>query len=200
MYRRLAEGYQLDSVMVTAASGAACAVPVVWELGSGSGVVWFQAMYLALGIKHPSYGWAREQVRQCGARRCTAAERRLLLTLPGLKTYIWKTPTTIVASIDAACEWLRHVGQLQAAEKLSQHRQPVETATNSDDGQQGLDGLTPAAERGAHVDAAHTLPSEHVTPDPDPEADQIRTMQRSSRPRAQVASRCPCSSVSLQHK
>jgi len=198
--RRLAEGYQLDSVMVTAASGAACAVPIVWELGSGSGVVWFQAMYLALGIRHPSYSWAREQIRQRETRLCTAAERRLLLTLPGLKIYSWKTFHILVASIDAACQWLRHVGQLQAAEQLSQHQRPVAMAANGDEGQQGLDSLTPAAEGGAHVDAANTLPSEHVTPDPDPEAVQVETPQCASRPHAQASSECSCASVSLPHK
>ena len=186
--------------MLTAASGAACAVPIVWKLGSGSGVVWFQAMYLALGIEHPSYGWAREQIRKRDTRLCTAAERRLLLTLPGLKPYSWKTANILVASIDAACQWLRHVGQLEAAEQLSQHQRPVATAANGDDGQQGLDSLTPAAERGSHVDAANTLLSEHVTPDPDPETAQVRTLQRSSRPRAQVGSCCPCSSVSFPNE
>ena len=191
--RRLAEGCQLDSVAVTSACGATCVVPIVWELETGSGVVWFRAMYLSLRIKRPEYNRARNQLKQGGGRLCNAGERRLLLTVPGSEPSTRYMRSPIVVSIDAACQWLREVGEVQAAEQLSQHPQPLPTAANGTGGQQGLNSSQPGTALGAHMHASATnvrsLPSQHVTPGSDRDAGQGGTLQRASRLGAEV-SRC----------
>ncbi len=162
--RRLAGAYQLDSVSVTAASGATCAVPVVWELGSGHGVVWFKAMFMGLGIRSPSFVTARSQIRQRGGRLSTAAERQLLHTVPGPNTSAnaRSIRNTTVVSIDAACEWLRDVDQEEAADQLCQHPQPVRAAASSPSNQQTLRTAALIATRGVRAAAAdlRALPSE----------------------------------------
>ena len=159
-------GYQLDSVPLTAASGAACTVPIIWKLRSGGGVVWFRALYLSLAIQHPSYGWARQQLQRRGARHCTAEERQLLLTLPGLQPSA-RMPTTVVISISAACQWLRSVGERQAADELSQHQRPElpPAAARKRAAQQGRAALAAANERAAcscpaGVDPHELLPAD----------------------------------------
>ncbi len=162
--RRLAGAYQLDSVSVTAASGATCAVPIVWELGSGCGVVWFKAMFMGLGIKSPSFVPARSQIRQRGGRLSTAVERQLLHTVPDpdITANARSFRNTTVVSIDAACQWLRDVDQEEAADQLCQHQQPVPAAASSPTNQQTLHTAALMAERGVHVAAAdlQALPSE----------------------------------------
>ena len=146
---------------MTAASGCACAVPIVWKRGLGTGVVWFRAMYLSLGIQRPGYRWAHEQIKRFGARHCTAAERQLLLAVPGLQPSAHML--TLVASVSTACQWLRSVGEHQAAAELSQHQQPVPAAARDTAAQRRRTGLAAADGQAAFtagVDLHQLLPAD----------------------------------------
>ena len=183
---------------MTAATGAACAVPIIWETGSGFPMVWFRGLYLSLGFgerSRPSYSSAYRKLRQGSSRMCNAAEKQLLLTLPGVSPCL---PDTLVVSIKAACQWLRRIGQLRAAEQLCQHQQPVAAAARRGAAPPGLAAMTPASGV-ANADDANTrsLLSEHDTCEANPEAGQDTTLRRTGRKRKMVRSCRRFASLSL---
>jgi len=147
--------------------------------------VWFRAMYMRMAIQCPSYECARQQLKQRGARHCTAEERQLLLTLPGLHRCAIM-PTTLVVGISAAYHWLRANGERQAADELSQHHRPVlapaPAAARNRAAQRGRTGLTAAKQRAAciaGVDLHELLPA-------DSNARQVVPVARGTRANAAI--------------
>ena len=119
--------YCVDRVALTRAAGTTCTVPVISDLETGAGVVWVIALYRGLGCGRPGLTKrnVHEQFKRLGARLCTAAEKRLLITLPGVSSSL---RDTMVVSVPSACQWLLHVGQPVAAEQLSRYKQPLPAA------------------------------------------------------------------------
>lgn len=121
---QVSDSLSLDSLTVTAASGVRGELPIVWQRASGLGVVWGKQMFTNLGIgarTRQSWSAAQNQLKHLGARLCTAEEKALLRTLPHANPYMRDTH---VVEIATACQWLRSVGEMAAAEQLSQHRPP----------------------------------------------------------------------------
>ena len=142
------EGYHLDSVLLAAAP-TVCTVPVIWQRASGSGIVWVKAMYEGLGVRSPTLLEAQQQLKTLGARLCTVPEKQLLLTLPGVHPSV----TDIrVIDVDSASQWLRMVGQPEAASQLSRHRQPLRAAADSSAARPETTGPAPASKEAT---AAH---------------------------------------------
>ncbi len=120
---RVLRGFHLGSAVLTSARSPACELPVLWRQGSSPRVVWARRLFMGLGASS-GLDWttAAGQLRQLGARQCTAEERRLLLSLPPVpRGHV----DTRVITIDAACQWLRSIGQPEAATQLSQHQLPA---------------------------------------------------------------------------
>jgi len=138
-----ADSHHLDHVTVTAASGADVVLFIVWERASGVGLVWGKPMHEDLGVaagSGPAWPTAQEQLKRLGARLCKPAEKRLLAR-PGVGT---TRRDVLMVSINAACQWLRSVGEQTAAKQLSQRQQPLLTASPA----------SAAAQQGVHLDSA----------------------------------------------
>ena len=115
----LGGAYSLDNVVLTAASWT-CEVPLLWERKTGATLVLAIAMHAGLGIGRsgPSWPWAREQLNKLGARVCTAAEMQQFRMHPDMRRGL---PPCLVVCLDAACQWLLDIGQMEAAERLFEH-------------------------------------------------------------------------------
>ena len=114
----LVESHYVDNVVLTAAL-ITCTVPILWERGTGAKWVLAERMHHGLGIieSGPTWQAARTQLLQGGARVCTAAEQQLLRGHPDMDP---SSPDFVVASLDAAIEWLLELGEPTAAEELCQ--------------------------------------------------------------------------------